>query len=123
MIPTTLVVGASASAREKAIANTLANSATLKAGVLLEGLANGAVVLVADEHLLIHRIASGCLCCSSNMIMRIYLNRLIQQKPQRLFLSLSNAAHLEQIKAFLSSSGYEHILELTSEINLNPTNR
>jgi len=124
MIPTTLVVGASAVEREQAIAEALAGNpdpSPLKVGVLLEGLSTGGVALVPDEHLLINRIASGCLCCSNNMIMRIYLNRLIQQKPQRLFLSLSNDAHLEQINLFLGSSGYEHVLELTTVINLNPT--
>jgi hypothetical protein len=125
MIPTTLVVGASSAEREQAIAHALAadqQSGTVRVGVLLEGLANGTAVLIPDEHLHVARIAAGCLCCSNNMIMRIYLNRLIQQKPHRLFLSLSNSAHLEQINAFLCSSGYEQILELTQVINLNLTN-
>jgi len=124
MIPTTLVVGASALEREQAIANRLAAiPVPTKSAVVLEGLASGRTLLVPDEHVLVARIASGCLCCSNNMIMRIYLNRMIQQKPQQLFLSLSNSDHLDQIKLFFSSSGYELLLDLTEVIDLNPTIR
>jgi len=78
------------------------------------------MLLEEKDNLIVVRIAAGCLCCSNNMIMRIYLNRLIQQKPQRLYLSLSTDTHLEQIKQFLTAPSYENILELTKVLNLNP---
>ena len=122
MIPTTLVVGAQASDREQAIANALAaesNPESHKSAILLEGLADGKSTLSASQQRVIIRIAAGCLCCSNNMIMRIYLNRLIQQKPQHLFLSLSNRAHLDQISAFLRSPAYENVLESVRVLDLN----
>jgi len=122
MIPTTLVVGASTFEREQVIANRLAAlPVTMKSAVILEGLADGKTLLVADEHVLIARIASGCLCCSNQMIMRVYLNRMIVQKPQQLLLSLSNSEHLDQIKLFFSSLEYEQLLTLVEVIDLNLT--
>ena len=122
MIPTTLVVGASTFEREQLIANRLAAlPVTMKSAVILEGLADGKTLLVADEHVLIARIASGCLCCSNQMIMRVYLNRMIVQKPQQLLLSLSNSEHLDQIKLFFSSLEYEQLLTLVEVIDLNLT--
>jgi G3E family GTPase len=124
LIPTTLVVGARAADRELAIANTLANdtiSERLKSAVLLEGLPDGKTLLVSDDSLIVVRIAAGCLCCSNNMIMRTYLDRLIRQKPQQLFLSLSTDTHLEQIKQFLTAPTYENVLEIRGVFNLNPT--
>lgn len=124
MIRTTLVIGASASAREWAIAQAMAddpNSALIKSAILLEGLADGTASLVTQENCIVIRIAAGCLCCSNNMIMRTYLNRLIQQRPQQLFLSLSNYAHLDRIKDAIGSGGYENVLEFSRLIDLNHT--
>jgi G3E family GTPase len=121
MISTTLVLGKSASEREQAIANEIstADLPFRKTAVLLEGLASGKSPLESKNNVVVVRIAAGCLCCSSNMIMRIYLNRLIAQKPQQLFLSLSTATHLEQIQQFLSTPDYQQHLLLTKVLNLN----
>jgi len=124
VIPTTLVIGASATERERAIAKALADNpdfGLIKSAILLEGLADGRPVLVTQENCIVVRIAAGCLCCSNSMIMRTYLNRLIQQKPQQLFLSLSNHAHLDQIMDSISSGGYEKILEFRRLLDLNHT--
>jgi len=124
MISTTLVVGASAADREQAIADMLAaetDPQSHRSAILLEGLANGKSTLEAGKQRIVERIAAGCLCCSNNMIMRVYLNRLIQQKPQRLFLCLSNHAHLKQITGFLGSPAYKNILELSRVLDLNQT--
>jgi G3E family GTPase len=123
MIPTTLVMGKTAFDREQAIATELEANATLnppllKSAVLLEGFSDGKTTLVADDKLTVVRISSGCVCCSNNMIMGTYLNRLIQQKPQQLFLSLSTASHLEQIKQFLAAGSYANILKLSKVIDL-----
>ena len=126
MIQTYLVFGANGVEREKAIAqqlaknsDSLAASVAIKTAVILEGLADGKNHLVPDDNLIVVRIAAGCLCCTNNMIMRVYLNRLIQQKPQRLYLSLSSDEHLDQVIALLSSAGYEKNLELADQIDLN----
>ena len=125
MIGTTLVMGMSAFDRELAIIaelNANAESTLLpqKSAVLLEGLSDGQLLLTPTENLIITRIAAGCLCCSNTMIMRIYLNRLIQQKPQQLFLSLSNAAHVEKITEFLSTPAYINLLKINGVLNLDP---
>ncbi|TDK61345.1 GTP-binding protein [Sapientia aquatica] len=119
MIPTFLVLGGSASEREQAIAQQLtSNVESIKTAVILEGLADGKNHLEANDNLIVTRIAAGCLCCTNNMIMRVYLNRLIQQKPQQLFLSLSSSDHLDQVVTLLSSGGYEKNLELADQLNL-----
>jgi hypothetical protein len=121
MIQTTLVLGKSAFDREQAIADELTLIPSFqKTAILLEGLGSGKTLLEPKENVVIVRIAAGCLCCSNNMIMRIYLNRLIQQKPQQLYLSLSTGTHLEQIKQFLTAPDYKNVLELTKVLNLNP---
>ncbi|PRC93319.1 GTPase [Solimicrobium silvestre] len=125
MIKTILVIGGTAFEREVAITNALATSSEpdfKKSAVLLEGLADGKTTLLSDTNTIISRIASGCLCCGNNMIMRVYLNRLIQQNPHQLFLSLSTAEHLEQVKLFLTTPSYKKILELSTELNLNSIN-
>lgn len=126
MIPTVLVLGMSAFDREQAIVNELAANTVLniphqRSAILLEGLSDGKSLLVMDDKTIVARIAAGCLCCSNNMIMRIHLNRLIQKKPQQLFLSLSTDTHLEQIKQFLAAPSYLNILKLAKVLNLNPT--
>ncbi len=116
MIPTTLVVGGSATEREAAIASLLLAPLyhQSKVAILLEGMSNGQPLITADAQRLLARIASGCLCCGNNMIMRVHLNRLIAQQPDYLFISLARQDHLEQVSAFLSTGGYQHKLALLS---------
>ncbi|MET3106891.1 G3E family GTPase [Oxalobacteraceae bacterium GrIS 2.11] len=123
MIQTTLVLGSSAFEREQAIAAELAaiGQHDGRSAVLLEGLGSGQLLIAEDPNTSVVRIAAGCLCCSNNMILRIYLNRLIRQKPQRLFLSLSTEPHLDQLKQYLSTADYQNILEVSKVLNLNST--
>lgn len=118
MIPTTLVLGSTGTAREQAIAGRLQSNANGINAVLLEGLAHGDAFLSASPQLLVVRIAAGCLCCSNEMILRVYLNRLIHQKPQQLFLSLSTATHLPQLLEQLTSAAYAPKLKLMPVLNL-----
>lgn len=118
MIPTTVVVGACASKREQTIADQLNSTVLGKRAVLLEGLSDGSALLSASPQLLVVRIAAGCVCCSNEMILRVYLNRLIQQKPQQLFLSLSTATHLPQLLERLTSAAYASNLKLLPVLNL-----
>lgn len=119
MINTFLVIGATSEARESAIAKQLADYSHSKTAVLIEGLANGKTVLTASADIVIARIASGCLCCSNNLIMRVNLNRLIQQQPKQLLISLATDTHLDKVKQFLTSSGYGQHLDLNGVIDLN----
>jgi G3E family GTPase len=126
MNSTWLVVGMSAFDREQAISTVLNNAAINdgafpKSAILIEGLSDGKSLLESNDQTIVARIASGCLCCSNNMIMRIYLNRLIRQKPQHLFLSLSTDTHLDQIRQFLSTPDYAEHVGLIQVLNLNPT--
>lgn len=119
MIKTILVVGSTAAQREEKIANTLAACPDLKSAVLIEGLPDGKSALQSLEKTVVVRIAPGCICCSNNMIMRVHLNRLIQQKPDQLLISLSNNTHLQAIKTFLVAPDYKKVLELSIDIQLN----
>jgi hypothetical protein len=119
-VATTLVTGASASERENAIAGLLhqngANHATLQHGafsaVILEGLPSGQPILEASSTLLIERIAPGCLCCTGNLVLRVTLNRLLRRSPERLFIGVANAGHLDQLRSWLQLPPYDQLLEL-----------
>lgn len=121
-IPTALVTGTSAGAREAAIAHAIASEhspATPRdelAAVILEGLPDGHLLLEASDKLLISRIAPGCLCCAGNLVMRVTLNRLLRQRPTRLFIGVASTAHLDQLRSWLSSAPYDQLLALTPEL-------
>lgn len=115
----TLVVGGTHAAREAAIAAAL--QADQQSVVILEGLPDGRagspleLALAADA---IRRIAPGCLCCAGNLTMRVTLNRVLRHPPQRLFISLANGEHLQQIRAFLSMAVYQPLLTLTDDLHI-----
>lgn len=60
----------------------------------------------ASGKLRISSIAVGCPCCDGGMVMRVTLNRMLQQHPAQLFISLANAAHLPHLQAYLSAPPY-----------------
>lgn len=110
----TLVVGATAQQREAAIADALDSAQTT--ALILEGLPDARSPLAAIDGLQIARIAPGCVCCSGNLTMRVTLNRLLRQRPQRLFISLATSAHLEAIRRFLTDTPYNDWLQLTQDL-------
>jgi hypothetical protein len=121
-IPTALVLGASAASREAAIAQAIASensSSTPRSdavAVILEGLPDGNPVLEPSDQILISRIAPGCLCCAGNLVMRVTLNRLLRQRPSRLFIGVAGTAHLDQLRSWLSSAPYDQLLALTPDL-------
>jgi len=121
--PLTLVSGGRAAEREAAIARALAPDQP--AAVILEGLADGSAILadLAEQispspsfPLQLLRIAPGCLCCSGNLVLRVTLNRLLRHPPARLFISLADATHIEQLRAWLTASPYDVLLALQADI-------
>lgn len=111
MILTTLVIGGSLHARESAIAQALVPG--VASAVILEGLSDGNAVL-ADHGCAPHvvRIAPGCLCCVGSTILRVTLNRILRQRPARLFISLANGEHAGQLQQWLSQPPYDDWLTL-----------
>lgn len=117
---TTLVVGGRASDREAAIAAAL--NPQLDSAVILEGLSDGHSVLAdltesGASSANIIRIAPGCLCCAGNMILRVTLNRLLRHPPAQLFISLANAEHVGQLRAWLSEPPYQQLLALGEDLH------
>lgn len=126
--PATLVAGGRAGQREAAIAAALLPGQSC--AVILEGLADGNSVLadladssdstelappgVAIPQLL--RIAPGCLCCAGNLVLRVTLNRLLRQPPQRIFISLANATHIDTLRAWLQAPPYDAHLALGPDL-------
>lgn len=117
---TTLVIGAGADAREAAIAQTV--DPALPTAVILEGMpgAEPALAELAPSHplLTVTRIAPGCICCGGNLTMRVTLNRILRQQPQRLFIGLADFTHLERIVLFLKQEPYDKFLSLTKEMHV-----
>lgn len=118
-IPVTLVTGPSAALREAAIAGVL--EAPQRTALILEGLPDGSSSFgeVVPAALTIVRIAPGCICCSGNLPMRVTLNRLLRQHPERLYIGLANSSHLQQIRHFLQQEPYDKWLSLTKELIAN----
>jgi hypothetical protein len=130
-VPTWLVTGARAGAREAAIAARLAHDDGLDGGVelptviILEGLSDGGSALAFDPAdgpvgvapvPKVLRIAPGCLHCSGNLVLRVTLNRVLRHPPARLYISLATAEHLELLRAWLSEPPYGDLLDLQSDI-------
>ncbi|WP_353152699.1 GTPase [Herminiimonas fonticola] len=117
MTLTSLVTGGGARKREALIFGHL--TANQQTAIILEGLPDGSSELDAltDNSLLtIVRIAPGCMCCTGNMIMRVHLNRILRSKPARLYISVANSEHLEQLRLFLTQTPYDTLLTLTGDI-------
>nr|WP_269462322.1 GTPase [Janthinobacterium lividum] len=119
----TLVSGGRAAGREAAIAQALPPDQP--AAVILEGLAdgNGILAYLAEQvspspsfPLQLLRIAPGCLCCSGNLVLRVTLNRLLRHPPARLFISLADASHIEQLRTWLTASPYDALLALQADM-------
>lgn len=108
----TLVTGASAAVRETALAATL--DAAVSTALILEGMPDGSGRLEGLNHgTHIARIAPGCMCCVGNLTLRVTLNRILRRPPARLYISIADSTHLEQIRAFLSAPPYDALLTLT----------
>lgn len=121
---TTLVTGARAGAREAAIAAVLDASlnSSLATALILEGLPDGTNALdrfAQQPQIHIARIAPGCFCCTGNLTMRVTLNRMLRQRPARLYISLATSTHLPQIQDFLSQAPYDALLTLTDVLSSN----
>jgi hypothetical protein len=133
---TVLVTGASAAAREQAIAALLAvppavvpgpgSSPVPDAGagmprdfsaVILEGLGVAATPLESGPGLQVVRIAPGCLCCDGNLVLRVTLNRLLRQRPGRLFIGLASSEHLDQLRSWLAAPPYDQLLALNPTVH------
>ena len=118
----TLVTGASARAREAAIAASLSDLHDLHEGatqaIILEGLASGTSPLDdLPAGSSVARIAPGCLCCTGNLVLRVTLNRLLRRRPSRIFIGVADSEHLDQLRSWLHSAPYDQLLRLTSDLN------
>ncbi|HWT72527.1 MAG TPA: GTPase [Oxalicibacterium sp.] len=113
----TLVTGGSAGTREAAIAAQL--DPAQSAAVILEGLPDGKDVLLsaATSHLQVVRIAPGCMHCTGNLVMRVTLNRMLRERPPRLYISVASTEHLDLLREFLRAPPYDALLTLTDELS------
>ena len=114
----TLVTGPSPAAREQAIFGLLSAGPQVQStAVILEGLADASSPLSPDSHLSVARIAGGCLCCAGNLVLRVTLNRLLRQRPDRVLIGVGSSDHLDQLRSWLASSPYDQLLELAPDVH------
>jgi hypothetical protein len=122
-VPTWLVTGPGAGAREKAIAGLLQTGGA--SVIILEGLSDGGSALAFDPAdgpipydpvPQVLRIAPGCLHCSGNLVLRVTLNRVLRRPPARLYISLASAEHLDLLRSWLSEAPYGELLDLQADI-------
>ena len=116
MIHCTLVAGSNAAQREVAIAALI--EPQLVTAVILEGAQGHTTVLAAGTSagLKVATIASSCPCCGNGLVMRVTLNRMLQQKPTCLFVSLADPRHLPHLQHFLSTPPYAELVQLKPAI-------
>ncbi len=117
MIPTTLVVGRSASAREQAIAARM--DERCNTALILEGMPDGInhfAPFTNDANIRIKRIAPGCICCTGNLTMRVTLDRLLRHPPEQLYISLATTQHIDSVRQFLTRPPYDALLALTEDL-------
>jgi G3E family GTPase len=117
MTLTTLVLGEHVAEREAAIA-AMIDPAQVTV-LILEGLPDDTAnhgAFVNHLNLQIHRIASGCPCCTGNLVMRVTLNRILRQHPPRLFISCAATGHHDQIRRFIRHAPYDGLLTVTEDL-------
>ena len=117
MIHCTLVAGSNAARREAAIAALV--EPQLATAVILEGAQgdSGTLLASASDKLKVVSIVSGCPCCGDGLVMRVTLNRMLQQHPGHLFISLAEASHLPHLQQFLSRPPYVGLVHLAPAIH------
>jgi G3E family GTPase len=113
---TTLVLGNTAALREAAIASAV--DGTNSTALILEGIPDGSSRLdtLTSSAFQIFRIAPGCMCCSGNLTMRVTLNRVLRNRPSRLYIGIASSGHLGGIRDFLAQAPYDNLLELTKDL-------
>jgi hypothetical protein len=112
-----LVLGGSADDRERAIAADIPPG--LACAAIIEGLPSGAAPLneiPPEVSLEVVRVAPGCPCCTGNLTMRVTLNRVLRRSPARLYLSLSDASHRDQVLLFLQAPQYLALLSIGPDL-------
>lgn len=119
MTLTTLVAGANSAQREAAVSRALRSDLQKyeTAVLLAEGLPHGTEIeSIIDGLNEIIRLAPGCMCCTGNLALRVTLNRVLRRHPERLFISIANVEHLEQLRFFLLQPAYQPYLYLTQDL-------
>jgi len=112
-----LVLGGSSNDRERAIAADLPPG--LACAAIIEGLPSGAAPLSElppEVALDIVRVAPGCPCCTGNLTMRVTLNRVLRRSPAKLYLSLSDATHRDEVLLFLQAPQYLDLLAIGPDL-------
>jgi G3E family GTPase len=66
----------------------------------------------------IRRSAPGCLCCTGNLVLRVGLNRLLRERPERLYISVGPGTHLPVLSTMLTSPPYDAWLTVSENISL-----
>ena len=110
-----LVYGANQTVRENAIKTQM--TPTVFTIALLEGMALNNASPDPLASMKVVRMAAGCPCCTGNLTMRVMLNRALKEKPDRVFLSLANSAHLTSVRDFLQEDQYCGRLELGRDLD------
>lgn len=122
----TLVTGPSALKREEAIwwSIEIEAAASLQypqrmIAVILEGLLPDGKTKSCPTNININvkRVAPGCFCCVGLLTLRVTLNRLLRKHPDRLYVSIADATHVQQIRAILTSEPYDEWLTISNQID------
>lgn len=116
-----LLAGGNYQERESWIAAdllTIPEPSGIQTGIILEGLPCGIMPLQSISSSTVERIAPGCFCCIGNLVLRVTLNRVLRQKPDRLYLAMNDQEHLSSLQSFLETEPYLGLLMFERQVIL-----
>ena len=105
----TIVCGATAREREAMITALIDAEPAKKTAVIIEGgIESGSRFALAPdtEALAVRIIAAGCPCCNDGLVMRVTLDRVLQQRPALLYIVLMDESHATHLQKFLLEPPY-----------------
>jgi hypothetical protein len=56
------------------------------------------------------------MCCTGNLVLRVTLNRLLRQGPERVFIGVASSEHLDQLRSWLQEAPYDQLLALNPNV-------
>jgi G3E family GTPase len=114
MVPVHLLVGTRLRAgASDALPLALAHVAEGAQAVIVEG---GPGTFVADGGITLVQLAAGCVCCVGQLPLRVTVARLLRQvRPARLWIEISDGAHLAEVRRQLSGPGFHGAIALMDQ--------
>ncbi|QEI04549.1 hypothetical protein FXN63_00910 [Pigmentiphaga aceris] len=113
-VPVHLIVGTRLlSGASDALPQAIAHLSEGEQAVIVEG---GPGTLVAPGGITLVQLAAGCVCCVGQLPLRVTVARLLRQvRPARLWIEISDGAHLAEVRRQLNGPGFRGAIVLKNQ--------